>query len=95
MLLLINIIIGLFLAYATSLFKQLRESVQGEIFCGIFYLIEIIECFSKRTVRIYSSNAILSIIFLIILPFIVFFFFMLIKGFIDTKKKDDRKQEIE
>ena len=93
MILLINIVIGLALAFGTSQLKQLREIVQGEIFCGAFYLLEIIECIVKRSVRIYSSKAIISIIVMIVIPIFILFLFTIIKGFIEAKKQNDSNQE--
>lgn len=91
MLLLINIVIGIVLAFGTSCLKKIRENVQGEIFCGIFYLIEIMECIFRHTVKIYSRSAVFSIIIMILLPFIIFFIYIILKGIIESKRKTGEK----
>lgn len=93
MLLLINIVIGIVLAFGTSCLKKIRENVQGEIFCGIFYLIEIMECIFKHKVRIYSRSAVFSIIIMILLPFVIFFIYTVLKRIIETKTKNSAKLE--
>lgn len=85
MILFINILIGFVLAFGTSRLNQLKESVQGEIFCGAFYLLEIIECIFKHTIKIYINSVIISIILLIILPFMIFFVFYAIKSIRNSK----------
>ena len=93
MLLLINIVIGIVLAFGTSCLKKFRETVQGEIFCGFFYLLEILECIFKHTIRIYSRSAVFSIIIIILLPFVIFFIYTVLKGIIETKTKNREKLE--
>lgn len=93
MLLIINIAVGVILAFGTSRLKKFRETVQGELFCATFYLIEILECILKRTVRIYSPNAIISIIIIVLLPFIIFFIYHALKGIIESKMKNKNNQE--
>lgn len=93
MLLLINIVIGIALAFGTSCLKKFRETVQGEIFCGVFYLIEIMECIFRHTIRIYSRSAVFSIIIIILLPFVIFFIYTVLKGIIETKTKNREKLE--
>lgn len=77
MILFINIVIGLALAFGTSQLKQLREKAQTELYFSVFYLIEILECIFKHNIRIYGSNFIISVIFIISLPLIVFFCFLI------------------
>lgn len=93
MILLINIVIGLVLAFGTSQLKQLREIVQAEIYFSVFYLIEILESIFKHNIRIYGSNIIISIIFIVLLPLIVFLLFWFLKGFIKSKNKEEKKLE--
>lgn len=93
MILIINIVVGIILAFFTSLLKKFRETVQSEIFCASLYLLEIIECISKRTVRIYSTNSFISIIIIILLPFIIFFIYHAVKGIIEPRMKNKNNQE--
>lgn len=93
MILVINLLLGAILIFVVSQMKKLRENVRYEIFCGVFYLLEIIECMSKRTVRIYVNNSVLSVIMIILAPFVIFFVFYVIKGMIESKNKHDNVNE--
>lgn len=62
-----TIIIGIVIVL--SRFKQLRQSSQGEIFCAVMYIIEILQCVFKQTIRIFSKNAVFSVILMIFIPF--------------------------
>lgn len=95
MILLINLVLGIILAFVTSSLKKYRETVQGEIFCGLFYLIEVLECVFKHSIRIYSGNILISIIIIILLPFIIFFIYSILKRIIESKVKSNKKVEEE
>lgn len=43
-----TIIIGIILVIVLSRFKQLRQSAQGEFFCAVMYIIEILQCVLSR-----------------------------------------------
>lgn len=81
----ISIIAGIVLVIVISSFKKLRQIVQGEIFCLALYIIEIIQCIISKTIRIYSHNVILSIIILILIPFVILFSYYLIIEIIKSK----------
>lgn len=90
----LTISIGIILVILLSRLKQVKKSVQGEIFCGAMVVIEILQCCFEGTVRIFSQNAFLSVIIMILLPFVILFAYYAISGIIAEKKKS-RNQSAE
>lgn len=94
---LVTIILGIGLAFGTAQLKKFRQSVQGEIFCVAMYIIIALQCIWNHTIRIFSSNAIVSVIIMLILPFVIFFLYTILSTFIKSKKneisKKDEKEE--
>lgn len=83
----LTIIIEIVLVILLSRLKQVKKSVQGEIFYGAMVVIEILQCCFEGTVRIFSQNAFLSVAIMILLPFIILFAYYAISGIIAEKKK--------
>lgn len=90
----LTIAIGIVLVILLSCLKQVKKSVQGEIFCGAMLVIEILQCCFEGTIRIFSQNAFLSVIIMILLPFVILFAYYVISGIIAEKKKS-RNQSAE
>ena len=83
----LTIVVGFLIAFITFRLDKLKESVRAEIFCVIMYLFEVLQCVIKKTVKIYSNNAIISIVLMIVIPFVILFVFYLINTLIDVKHK--------
>ena len=83
----LTIIIGFLVAFLTSRLTKLKDSAQGGIYGVIMYLFEATLCIIKKTVKIYSSNAIISIVLMIVIPFVILFVFYLVSTIIDVKHK--------
>lgn len=82
-----TIIIGFLVAFLTSRLTKLKDSAQGGIYGVIMYLFEATLCIIKKTVKIYSNNAIISIILMLVIPFIILFVFYIVTSIIDLKHK--------
>lgn len=83
----LTIIIGFLVAFLTSRLTKLKDSAQGGIYGVIMYLFEATLCIIKKTVKIYSNNAIISIVLMIVIPFIILFVFYIVISIIDLKHK--------
>lgn len=88
-----TIIIGIVLVIVLSRFKQLRQSAQDEIFCAVMYVIEILQCVFKQTIRIFSKNAVFSVILMILIPFVILFVYYAISQIIKQKKSQKSSDE--
>lgn len=91
MLLIINIIIGGILITGISMLKKYRESAQAKLFCSAFYLIQILECIFTHTIRIYTNGLIFSLIIILVLPFVIFFAYYVIKEVLKAKENEGEK----
>lgn len=88
-----TIVVGIVLIVALSRLKQLRQSAQGEIFCGVMFVIEILQCVFRHTIRIFSKNAVFSVILMILLPFVILFAYYAVSGIINQKKNQNSDEK--
>ena len=86
----ITVVLGIILLVGISRIKQLKQSIQGEIFCAALIAIELIQCIIAGTVRIFSRNAFISIIFMILLPFVILCVYFVI---VEIKKTQNNKSD--
>lgn len=84
----ITVVLGIILLVAISRFKQLKQTIQGEIFCAALIVIELIQCIIAGTVRIFNHNAFVSIIFMILIPFVMLCVYFMV---IELKKNQNNK----
>ena len=91
--LIITIILGFVIAFATSQLRKYRQPVQARIFCIAMYVLEVLQCIFVRSIRLFTRNACISIILMIILPFIVLFIFYTVCGIKQSKKSANEQEE--
>ena len=74
---------------------KLTERAIWSIYASVMYVLEIITCIVKHTVRTFSSNAVFSVILMVIFPmlllFVGVFVATLIKQFKHNKSEGDTK----
>ena len=82
----LTLIIGIVAVLAIHQLKILTQKTQGSVFSAIIYAEEIILCLAQHTSRIYSKNAVLSVVIMLIFPFIILFAYYAISGVIKNEK---------
>lgn len=85
----ITLIIGIILAFVIHKMDMITKKKQGTIFSCSIYALEIFLCIIRRRINIYANNTFISVIVMLILPFLILFAYYTISELI--KKNSEQK----
>lgn len=81
------IIFGIMLVIALFQIKKFTHKFLSELYVSIMYVLEFIVCIQKKTVLLFSNNAVVSVFLMILIPIIILGIYVFIHTIITHIKK--------
>ena len=81
------IIFGIMLVIALFQIKKFTHKILSEVYVSIMYVLEFIVCIQKKSVLLFSHNAVVSVFLMILIPIIILGIYIFIHTIITHIKK--------